>query len=190
MMQLIATFDESILLFLQDNVRCGFLDAVMRVITSLGNAGIVWIAVSVLFLCMRRYRKCGVLILAALLLCTLINTVIIKNLVQRPRPFDAMSELIILIKRPSGFSFPSGHASTSFACAWALMRIEKKLAAPALILASLIAFSRLYVGVHYPTDVIAGAIIGIICGIVVCWAYRRFFEGKLFDTKGENDGKS
>ena len=190
MMQIITAFDESILLFLQDNVRFGFLNALMRGVTSLGNVGIVWIVVSVLFLCFRRYRKCGIVMISALLLCTLINTVILKNLFQRPRPFEGIPELMVLIKRPSGFSFPSGHASTSFACAWVLMSMEKKFAVPGLILAALIAFSRVYVGVHYATDVIAGAVVGIISGIIVCWAYRRFFEGKLFAHEGENDGKS
>ena len=192
MMQLITAFDEGILLFLQENVRFGLLNSLMRGITALGNAGAVWIAVAILLLCIRRYRKCGVVMLASLLFCTLINTVIFKNLVQRARPFDVIPELTILIKRPSGFSFPSGHASTSFACAWAIMgmKMERKFAVCAFILATLIAFSRVYVGVHYPTDVIAGAVVGIICGITVCRGYRRFFEGKLFAQKGESDGKS
>ena len=190
MMQVITAFDEGALLFLQDNVRSGALDALMRGITALGNAGAVWIAVSILFLCIRRYRKCGVVMLSALVFCTLINTVLLKNLVQRARPFDVVKGLTILIGRPSGFSFPSGHTSTSFACAWAIMSMEKKFAVPAFILAALIAFSRVYVGVHYPTDVMAGAVIGIMCGVVVCLAYRRFFAEKLFVPKGENDGES
>ena len=99
----------------------------------------------------------------ALLGSLLINNNLIKNIVQRPRPYVTFTDLQIIIPQPSEFSFPSGHTSSSFASAAVFYRhLPKKFGVPAVILAALIGFSRLYVGVHYPTDVLAGAVMGIL----------------------------
>jgi Membrane-associated phospholipid phosphatase len=103
-----------------------------------------------------------------LLVCQLINNDIVKVLVARPRPFQEWSNLHILIPKPKGFSFPSGHTSSSFAAAGAIyFSGNKKWSIPALILAALIGFSRLYFGVHYPTDVICGALLGFLISFVL-----------------------
>ena len=116
---------------------------------------------------------------AALLGSLLINNQLLKNLVQRPRPFVKFTDLKIIIPTPSEFSFPSGHTASSFAAAAVFYRhLPRKLGLPAVILAGLIGFSRLYVGVHYPTDVIAGAVMGIFLSYLAEYVVS-FLEEKL-----------
>lgn len=146
------------------------LDAIMTFITRLGDGGFVWIVFAVILLFTKKYRKCGVAMIVALLGSLLIVDNIIKPIVARPRPFDleAWAGTFIfpeLVTRPSSFSFPSGHTSSSFGAAVALLCGNKKLGVPAIVLAALIGVSRIYVHVHYPTDVLAGFVAGILLGI-------------------------
>ena len=110
-------------------------------------------------------RKVGILVSVALLLDVLTCNVILKPLIARTRPYDVNTAVELLIRAPRDYSFPSGHTAASFAAAAALWFADKKkLAIPALVLAVLIAFSRMYFYVHYPTDVLGGAILGMVCG--------------------------
>lgn len=162
MLEALMNLDGGFLLFLQESVRNPILDRIMIFITSLGNGGMIWIAATVLLLIPKKTRKAGIISAAALLCSLLFNNMLIKNIVQRMRPYLVLEELRIIIPRPSEFSFPSGHSAASFAAAASFYRLlPKKLGVPAIVLAALIAFSRLYVGVHYPTDVLAGALMGI-----------------------------
>ena len=162
MPEALLNLDGGFLLFLQETVRSPILNSIMIFITSLGDEGFVWIAATIVLLLPKKTRKVGVMSAVALLGSLLINNHLVKNLVQRPRPYVTFTELRILIPTPSEFSFPSGHTSSSFAAAAVFYRfLPKKLGVPAVILAGLIGFSRLYVGVHYPTDVLAGVIMGI-----------------------------
>ena len=154
--------DENILLFIQQYVRDDFLTPVMKMITMLGNAGFIWIVFAIVFLIIKKYRRLGVSCCNALILSLLINNIFLKNFIGRSRPFDVISELTPLIAKPTDYSFPSGHTACSFAVGFLLFRkLPKKYGVPIFLLALLISFSRLYVGVHYPSDVIAGAISGI-----------------------------
>ena len=165
-----------ILLFIQDNIRTDFLDPVMLFITRLGNAGIFWIAVTAVLLLIKKSRKVGVCCLIALLLQITIVNGVIKNLVGRIRPYDVVEGLNCLVGVQKDPSFPSGHTSSSFAVSWVIFRkMPKKFGIPALIIATLIALSRLYVGVHYPTDVIAGVVFGILLALGA-----MFLTDKLF----------
>ena len=162
-MDTLLNLDVGFLLFLQDSVRNPILNSIMIFITSLGNGGMLWIAATVLLMIPKKTRKVGLMSAIALLGSLIINNNLIKNLVQRPRPFRTFPELQIIIPTPSEFSFPSGHTSSSFAAAAVFYRhLPKKLGVPSVVLAGLIGFSRLYVGVHYPTDVLAGVIMGIL----------------------------
>ena len=162
-METLLKLDVGFLLFLQDSVRNPILNSIMIFITSLGNGGMLWIAATVLLMIPKKTRKVGLMSAIALLGSLIINNNLIKNLVQRPRPFRTFPELQIIIPTPSEFSFPSGHTSSSFAAAAVFYRhLPKKLGVPSVVLAGLIGFSRLYVGVHYPTDVLAGVIMGIL----------------------------
>lgn len=141
------------------------LDKFMTSVTKLGNAGIFWIILTVLFLLIPKMRKTGVVMAAALIIDLLLCNVLLKNLVARTRPYDVNAGIQLLVAKLRDYSFPSGHTAASFASATALYFAgEKKLWKPALVLACLIAVSRLYLYVHYPTDVLGGVVIGIIAG--------------------------
>ena len=141
------------------------LDKFMTSVTKLGNAGIFWIILTVLFLLIPKMRKTGVVMAAALIIDLLLCNVLLKNLVARTRPYDVNTGIQLLVAKLRDYSFPSGHTAASFASAAVLYFAgEKKLWKPALVLACLIAVSRLYLYVHYPTDVLGGVVIGIIAG--------------------------
>lgn len=152
--------------FLQ-TIHTPLLDKILAFITSLGNAGIIWIVLAVVLLILPKTRKTGIIVAAALLMDLILCNLILKNLVARVRPYDVNTAIAILIKKPLDFSFPSGHTAASFAAMTALFLTKMKKAwIAALVLAVLIAFSRLYFYVHYPTDVLGGAVVGILSGII------------------------
>ena len=166
-MEWIMELDANILLFIQEFIRNPVLTPVITVITSLGNGGMIWILISLGLLIPKKTRPIGCMSILALLASLLINNMILKNLAARTRPYEVIEGLMPLVARPRDYSFPSGHTGSSFASAWVLYRkLPKRYGIPALILAGLIGLSRLYVGVHYPTDVLAGLFTGICCGII------------------------
>ena len=155
-------FEGSILLWIQNNLRSGFLDPIMKAITMLGDKGMIWILITLALLIMRRTRKLGVMCAASMVFGLIVTNLIIKNWAARIRPYEMVQGLNCIVPLAKDWSFPSGHTTNSLACAWVLFRkAPKKFGVPALILAILIAFSRLYVGIHYPTDVLGGALIGL-----------------------------
>ena len=162
-MNFILNIDNSILQFIQNNMRNDVLDRIMPIITSLGNAGFIWIFICVVMICSKKYRPYGFMMGIALIFCAVVGNITLKPIVARIRPFDA-NPLIdgLLINAPKDFSFPSGHTMVSFSCACVLLYMDRKMGIAALILSSAIAFSRLYLYVHYPSDVFSGMIIGII----------------------------
>ena len=161
-MQYLFHLDSKILLLIQEHIRCSALDGPMKIVTFLGNAGAVWIALTLILLILRRARKAGIACLSALLIDFIAVNVALKNIVRRVRPYEVIEGLRLIVAPAVDFSFPSGHAASSFAVAWTLFRVApKRYGVPALILAVLISLSRLYVGIHYPTDVLGGALIGI-----------------------------
>lgn len=159
--------DADILLFLQDTVRNPILTPLVRAITVLGNGAIFWVLVSIVTLVPEKTRKIGLTSILALLVSLLINNIILKNLVARVRPYEVIEGLVPLIRKPWDYSFPSGHTGSSFASAWVFYRrLPKRFGIPALVLAGLIGLSRLYLGVHYPTDVLFGMVSGIGSGCI------------------------
>ena len=174
-------FELKILDFIREHLACPFLDAVMPVITSLANGGIIWILTAVLLLIFKKTRKTGFSVALALLCGLIIGNLLLKNLVGRIRPYDLNEGVEVLIARLSDYSFPSGHTLASFEAATVLMIREKRIGIPTLILAAIIAFSRLYLYVHYPTDVLAGIILGVFIGIFACKAVDLLY--KRFDRK-------
>lgn len=172
--------DSNILLFIQDVIRNPILTPFFVFITKLGNAGMIWIVFSLILLIPRKTRKIGIMGFCALLLTLIINNVIIKNLVGRIRPYEVIDGLIPLIPKPMEYSFPSGHSASSFAAASVFYRtLPKKYGIPAVILAFLISFSRLYVGVHYPSDVLFGIISGTMLSFVAEALVRQMKGGKI-----------
>lgn len=156
-------WDLSILDWIQKQFQCAVLDRVMPCITLLGEAWAV-ILVALVLLAVPRTRKLGLAVALALALDGLVCNGILKPLVARPRPYT-LREVSLLIAAPRDYSFPSGHSAAAFAVATALCREKSRGGIPALVLAGVIALSRLYLYVHYPSDVICGTILGMICGI-------------------------
>lgn len=154
-----------ILNFIQENFRSGVGDVVFPIITLFGDNGIFWIIVTLLMIIIPKTRKVGIAMAIALAIEAILCNVVIKPLVGRIRPFEVNQAIELLVKKPTDASFPSGHTGASFACAGAMMFSRTKLCIPALILSALIAFSRLYLYVHFPTDVLGGLILGVLCGL-------------------------
>ena len=164
-------FDLPILDWIAANLWCPLLDAVMPVITVLGNAGIFWMVITATLLLFKKTRRVGLGMGIAMLMGLLLCNLTLKPLCQRPRPydyqFDVFNKLIpLLIEQQHDFSFPSGHTIASFEAAGVIALNNKKWGIPALILASLIAFSRLYLYVHYPTDVLVSVSLGLALAFV------------------------
>ena len=169
MLEFIQSADEAILAFLRDSVCVSkILDYIMLFFTYLGEEGIIWIIFGVIMMILPKYRKHGVKMALALLVMLCINNIILKPVIARPRPFVNDPSILeqMIIHAPSSFSFPSGHTASSFAGACILAHANKKAAFWAYPLAILIAFSRAYLQVHYPSDIIAGALLGTVYAFI------------------------
>ena len=174
-------FDLPILEWIAANLYCPLLDVLMPLITLLGDAGIFWIAVAVVLLFIPKYRRIGLSMGAALVIGLLLCNVTLKPLVQRIRPYDYQLQhfgktISLLIPAQHDFSFPSGHTIASFEAATVLLIHNRKMGIPAIILAVLIAFSRLYLYVHYPTDVLASVVLGIGIAFLGSWLVQKAYE--------------
>lgn len=179
MLQWLMVAEQSFLLWLQDSVRNDVLNSIFIFITTLGNGGMIWIAMGLGLMIPKKTRKIGIFVLISLLGSLLINNMLLKNVVARTRPYDAIAGLTSLVGPQSDYSFPSGHTASSFAAAIVLLKgLPKKYGVPAVILACLIGFSRLYVGVHYPTDVICGAISGIAIALISYQCGELFWSNR------------
>lgn len=161
-----------ILNWIQDVFRCPFLDTVMPLITALANGGIFWIALALLLTFHKKTRPLGITVILAMVLELICCNLILKPLVARVRPFEINTAVELLIKKPLDASFPSGHTGCSFAVVSALFFSRSRGWAPACVLSILIAFSRLYLYVHFPTDVLGGLVLGLASG----WAAVKLFK--------------
>ena len=141
------------------------LDTVMLFFTHLGDSGFIRAALTAVLLVFRRTRQAGCVLAAALLIDVVLCNLLLKPLVARVRPCDILADVQLLISRPDDFSFPSGHTAASFASVTALwLAGKKRWALTALPVGILIAFSRMYLCVHYPTDILGGVLVGVGCG--------------------------
>ena len=178
-MDFINKCDFIILDFIQEHFRCAFLDAVMPVLTKLGDAGLIWIAAAVILICFKKTRKTGVTVGMALLFGFIVGNMILKPIVARARPYDLNTAVELLIPRLNDYSFPSGHTLASFEAAGVLLICDRKrFGWAALALAVVIAFSRMYLYVHYPTDVFAAVILGLLFAFIsyktVNFIYKKY----------------
>lgn len=171
MLEQLQLWDQSLLLAIQ-GLHNPFLNFLMPIITTLGNGGMLWIALTAVLLIFRRTRKVAIVMGVSLLAAAVLGNLVLKPLIDRPRPFETLPQITMLIPRPTGSSFPSGHTISSFAAATALWFCSWKLALPATALAAAIGFSRMYLFCHYPTDVAAGALLGILIAVAAALIYR------------------
>lgn len=187
-------WDADLLIFLQENVRNDFLDIVMKLITHTGDKGILMIAIIAALLIIPKTRSIGIMTAMSLAIEAILNNVILKNLVARTRPYEAIEGLVNIIEKQKDFSFPSGHTGSTFAVSGVILVIalfgmpiiakegnlirEKSslavriIAVVFIIYSVLLGFSRLYVGVHYPTDVLAGLALGLITSVIAYLVYQ------------------
>jgi undecaprenyl-diphosphatase len=177
-----------------DSIMNPILNSIMTVITHMGDTpGIIWFVIGIILLIPKKTRKLGVLLFAGLAISSVINNLALKELIQRPRPYNIDAEVWKnagytyiwpdLIKKSSSWSFPSGHTSTSIGAAFALLLGCKKkyigVGIPVFILSLLVGFSRIYVHVHYPTDVIAGAVVGLVGGVIAWLLVEKVLMPKV-----------
>lgn len=173
---MLQAFDENALLFIQEQIRNGFLTPIMKVFTYMGDAGILWVVLGVALLLFAPIRRRGAVYLLALGAAAFLNNLVLKPLIARPRPYEAMAGLEVLIVKLGSYSFPSGHASSSFAAATALTLLFGRRAAWSFVPAAIIALSRPYLGMHYLTDVFFGAILGVFCAWAIVKAVQKHTE--------------
>ena len=169
-------FEVGLLDSIQNIFRSDILDKIFPIITVLGDAGIFWIILGIVLICFKKTRKMGIAVIISLVFSVVICSGILKPLVNRARPFVVNPDAPLIAKRPKDASFPSGHTSASFAAAFALMYQKAKYWIPAMVLAGLIAFSRLYLYFHFPTDVLAGIVLGLVCGFGSFVVTRKIYE--------------
>lgn len=176
---MIMQLETDILLFFQEVVRNSVLTPFFAAITKLGNAGAIWIIISLGLLFYKKTRKVGFMALLALILSAVVNNAILKPWIARPRPYEMIPALTPLIEKPIDYSFPSGHTAASFAAACVFYRnLPKKAGVPLILLAVLISLSRIYLGVHYPSDVLGGFISGLALSYLAEWLTNKAIKKK------------
>ena len=175
-LEAVTTWDASVITAIYENVHSAFLTMFFRIVTLLGEGGIFWIAVAVILLFFKKTRRSGICIGASLLIGVIVGNGIIKNVVARPRPYDAIAGIESVVSHLSDYSFPSGHSLCCFEAATALAMNRTKWAIPAYVGAVLVAVSRLFLFVHYLTDVICGALLGVLFGVLGSLAAGAIYD--------------
>lgn len=164
-MDIFNQYELLVLHFIKDTMQCDVFDVFFSHITRLGDYGIFWIMLAILFLFFKKTRKIGISMGIALILGLVFCNLMLKPIIARTRPYIADPSLMLIVKPEADFSFPSGHTVASVECAVAIYVNNKKMGIAALVIAVLVAFSRLYLTVHYPSDVIIGAVLGVMTGL-------------------------
>lgn len=175
MLETIQHVDSSLLIKFRSFAIHEALTPIVKIYTHLGDTGMMWIAIALLLLLFKHTRKYGLLVLVSMVLTYLFNNLLLKELIDRSRPYDVIDNVQRLIEKQRDPSFPSGHSASSFAAAMCIyLNAPKKYGIPAMFLALLMALSRLYVGVHYPGDVVAGAIVGSL----MAWLVHKVYDAR------------
>lgn len=164
---MITAIDFRILNMIQNRLRCAALDRIMPKISMFGNFGVIWILWAAVFMASDMYEYIGQKIILGLALGAIIGNLMLKHLVARPRPFKIDNTRALLIKAPKDFSFPSGHTLSSVISACVLLHTSAVIGIIAVIMCAFILFSRMYLFVHYPSDVLGGISLGIIISEIV-----------------------
>lgn len=175
MLEFILQLDKSIIEFVYNNLQHEMVTKGMSFITSLSNNGLIWIAFICILFLTKKYRKIACIAALSFLLSRLIGVQILKPLIHRPRPFLELPYLDIYIPKPTSYSFPSGHAISSFATAWVIVKMIKSSLYKIIliVLSILIASSRVYLMVHYPSDVLGGIALGLICAYIALCVFKE-----------------
>lgn len=161
-----------------------WLTPVMRFFTTIGEHGLVWIVIAIVLACIPKTRKCGLTMMIAMAVTYLLGNLFLKNVIARPRPCAVDTSVTLKIPFPSEYSFPSGHSSNGFAGAVTIFSYYHKMGILSLIVAALIAFSRLYFFVHYPTDILGGIALGTLDALLAVYLVKRL------ETRADAKGAS
>lgn len=172
-----------ILNFIQQHLRFDFLDELMVLLTRLADEGIVWIVLAIALISFKSSRKMGITLAVALLLGLFVGNLGLKNLFARPRPYAVNADIIpnMLIDTLSDYSFPSGHTRCCFESGMALFLVDKRWGKAAFVLGGFIGFSRIYLYMHYPTDVLAGVVLGLVNGFIAFIVVDKIY--KIIENK-------
>ena len=175
----IQQLDFAVLDWIQTNLKCGALDLLMPKITLLAEGGVFLILAGLALLFWRSHRVCGAAVLTGLASGLLIGNLLLKNLIARPRPCWLHTDVQLLISVPKDYSCPSGHTLHCFIAAAVLMYYDRRLGRPMLVIAVLVAFSRMYLYVHFPTDILAGAALGTGLGLLSAYVFDRLSARRI-----------
>jgi undecaprenyl-diphosphatase len=191
MLTWINNLDGTLLFLIQNHFHYPILNEIMIFLTTIGEKGLIWVLISLVLVIRRKTRYIGIVTMGALVLSAIAGEGVLKHLIERPRPFDAYPAVQLLIEKATTSSFPSGHTTASFAAAFVLGHYLKQYAPVFWILAVAIAFSRLYLFMHYPSDVLGGMVLGLICGKVATSLYayyqsKRSLPENVFEAETED----
>ena len=183
--------DMQILNFIYSHTSGNAADFFFSHITVLGNSGMFWIALGAIFAIIPKTRKIGFTVLLAIAIGFLFGNLLVKNYVGRLRPYQMNEAINLIIKAPSDTSFPSGHTLCSFSSAIAIFLNRKKLGVCMIVLASAIALSRMYLFVHFPTDIIGAVLLGIlVANLSVFIVDRIYARSKAPDLQNAETAES
>ena len=158
------------ILYAIQSIHNPVLDQIMITVfnTLVGSLGQLWVVAGLVLLVIPKTRKCGAAVLLSYFVSFLIGNEWLKDLIARPRPCAVDDTVQLIVKKPSSFSCPSVHTYLAFSSAMAIFHYYKKSGIGVFVFAALVGFSRMYFFVHYPTDVLFGAVLGIATAFVVC----------------------
>ncbi|MBQ8795723.1 MAG: phosphatase PAP2 family protein [Clostridia bacterium] len=180
MLESITNFDFSILYFIQENWRTEWLDLICAFLSRAFELGVPWLVLGAVLFCFKKTRTAGAILVCAVVLTFFFNELAIKNAINRERPCTIDPTIELIVKKPTSYSFPSGHTASCFAAAGTLLFTYKRLGIPLIIFSAFMGFSRMYLFVHFPTDVLAGAALGLLMAWVTVLVFRELkYDEKL-----------
>ncbi len=169
-------FEIKILNFINETFSCAFLDGFFKGITKFSDSGMGWIVLAIVLMCFKKTRKTAYCLAAALIIGQVLGNNILKNIFDRPRPYTVNPDVITIVPKLDSFSFPSGHTRCAVECALVIFLNNKKWGTAALIFAALTGLSRIYLYMHYPTDVLGGVALGIIDGFLAFFIVKKIYD--------------
>lgn len=173
-------FDFPVLYFIREHFSNPILDFLMPILSFITEGGVIWFIIALILIFVPRfkakYRACGIMMIIAMAAVFISSELVLKNIVCRVRPCYIDTSVELIVNSPGGYSFPSSHSCSSFAAATVIFLNNKRVGLFALLFAGAVAFSRLYVFVHFPTDVLAGCLLGVLFACITCCIQKKLLQ--------------